>query len=290
MSPRLDRRPDISDTRLSCDGLHGLPYYTLFGQTDCESNLIHDVTVFGRLPSCPRLCIFDLDGTLVDSLRDIAESLNECLELLGIPSRPVEHYRYLVGEGFPKLCQRAAGEGHPHLVERLIELGRARYATRPLRHTAPFSGVPEMVGTFAEAGVAVAVLSNKPHDMTTRIVRALWPDGTFALIQGYVKEAWRKPAPYHVLEMCRALGIGTADAWLVGDTATDVETALRAGCRPIGVTWGFRPRSELEKAGAAAIIDSPDELAGLAHLPQARNGGPPADSGEPGAWVRHPRG
>jgi phosphoglycolate phosphatase len=212
----------------------------------------------------PKLCVLDLDGTLVDSLRDIAESLNACLELLGIPVRPVESYRHMVGEGFPKLCHRAAGDTHPHLVSRLIELGRARYRTQSLRHTLPFLGVREVLEVLRGAGIRLGVISNKPHDMTSRIVRKLWPDNTFHAVQGYVREDWRKPNPYHLIEMCRALGVAPADAWFIGDTAIDVITALRAQAISVGVSWGFRPRDELQEAGAHIIIDRPEELAQLA--------------------------
>lgn len=213
----------------------------------------------------PRLCIFDLDGTLVDSLRDIGESLNACLELLGLPGRALDEYRFMVGEGFPKLCERAIGATHPHLTPRLVELGAARYRTRPLQHTAPYAGIPELLARLRQAGIQLAVLSNKPHDMTVRIVRALWPDETFAQVQGSTCERTRKPHPHHLLALCRAAGVSPAQAWMVGDTATDMRTAHAAGAVAIGVTWGFRPRAELlgKDAPAAALIDAPGELVGL---------------------------
>ena len=125
----------------------------------------------------PALCIFDLDGTLVDSLRDIAEALNECLGLLGLPTHPIDRYRHMVGEGIPKLCERAVGASHPHLVNRLIELARPRYRTRPLRHSRPYPGVVELVERLRQVGLRLSVLSNKPHDMTVSMIEALWPDG-----------------------------------------------------------------------------------------------------------------
>lgn len=209
----------------------------------------------------PHACIFDLDGTLVDSLPDIAEALNECLELLGLSPRPVEDYRYMVGEGIPMLCQRAIGETHPILVARLAELARARYRVRPLRHTRPYAGVPELLARLKRAGVKLAVLSNKPHDLTRRVVRAFWPDDTFGCIQGYVEEEFRKPHPRYALHVCRSLGVRPARTWIVGDTPTDVETAQRAGAVPVGAAWGFRSRADLEAAGAKLIFDHPDEMA-----------------------------
>jgi len=212
-------------------------------------------------PALPAVCIFDLDGTLVDSLVDIAEALNECLELLGLPTRPVEAYRYMVGEGIPTLCRRAVGESHPMYVDRLTELARARYRVRPLRHTRPYPGVPEMVRRLKAADVKLAVLSNKPHELTLRVVRAFWPDGVFACIQGYVEEELRKPDPHYVFRICEYLSVQPAQTWLVGDTPTDIETSLRAGTVPIGVAWGFRTRAELEAAGARYVFDRPEQIA-----------------------------
>ena len=206
-----------------------------------------------------RLLIFDLDGTLVDSLRDIAEALNECLELLGLPKRPVEDYRYMVGEGVPKLCERAIGDTRPHLVPRLAELARPRYRVRPIAHTRPYPGVEDTVARLAATGAALAVLSNKPHEMTVRIVRRFWPN-TFAEIQGYLQEEFRKPHPHYVHRLCAAVGAAPATTWLVGDTPTDVLAARNAGARCAAVTWGFRTRSDLLDAGAECIVDSPAEL------------------------------
>ena len=211
----------------------------------------------------PALCIFDLDGTLVDSLRDIAEALNECLELLGLHTYPIDRYRYMVGEGVPKLCERAAGQTHPHLVARLAELARPRYRIRPLRHTRPYPGVVDMIGRLRHAGAKLAVLSNKPHDMTVGVVRAFWPDHTFDLIQGYVEEHRRKPDPHYVLQICERLAIRPSNTCLIGDTPTDLETARRSGTIGVGVAWGFRSKADLTDAGATAVVDSPAELATL---------------------------
>ncbi len=209
----------------------------------------------------PYACVFDLDGTLVDSLHDIAHSLNECLELLGLPTHPVPNYRYMVGEGVPKLCQRAIGQTHPHLVSRLIELARARYRTRILERTEPYPGVTGLVGALEAEGVILGVLSNKPHELTCRIVEQFWPDGTFASVQGYVEEALRKPNPHYLQAFCTRAAIQPNETWYVGDTPTDVETAKRAGCPSVGVTWGFRDRSDLADAGADWIVDHPSEIA-----------------------------
>lgn len=208
----------------------------------------------------PRACVFDLDGTLVDSLRDIAESLNHCLDLLGLPTHPVDAYRYMVGEGVPTLCRRAIGHTHPHLVARLAELARSYYRTRPLRHTRPYPGISDLLARLRRQGLRLGVLSNKPHDLTVRVVRTFWPDDTFELVYGYVEEELRKPSPAYLERMCREFGVGPSECWVIGDTPTDVQTAHAAGAPAIGVTWGFRTRADLEAAGADLIIDRPEEL------------------------------
>ena len=208
----------------------------------------------------PKACIFDLDGTLVDSLRDIAEALNDCLALLGIPPRPVDDYRYLVGEGVPVLCDRAIGKTHPLLTNRLTELARAFYRVRPLKHTKPFPEIERVIGQLRDRGVKLAVLSNKPHELTVRVVNQFWTENTFEAIYGFFDEERRKPSPHFALKICEQLDVSPADTWVVGDTPTDVETAIRAGATAVGVTWGFRSRDDLTAAGAHFIVDSPAHL------------------------------
>jgi phosphoglycolate phosphatase len=215
------------------------------------------MSVPGRLPQA---CIFDLDGTLIDSLQDIAESVNDCLALLGLPPRAVEDYRYLVGEGIPTLCERAIGNTHSHMIARLTELVRAQYRARPLRHTKPYPGVSALLDRLRARGVKLAVLSNKPHELTERVVRAFWPDNQFDRVQGYVEEEHRKPDPFYVLQICDSLGVRPADTWIVGDTPTDILTAARSGAISVAVTWGFRNQADLEAARPDYLIDSPQAI------------------------------
>ena len=118
-----------------------------------------------------------------------------------------------------------------------------------------------MVSRLKAAGVKLAVLSNKPHEMTVRVVQAFWPDHVFDYVQGYVEEELRKPNPHYVLRICEHLGVLPTQTWLMGDTPTDVETAHRAGAISVAVTWGFRARPELEAAGARHIFERPEQIA-----------------------------
>lgn len=219
-----------------------------------------DRTVSSPALRRPRLCILDLDGTLVDSLRDIAEAVNHCLELLGLPQRPIPDYRFLVGDGIPMLCRRAIGETHPALVDRLGELARARYRVAPIVHTRPYPGMNDLISALAAAGTKLAVLSNKPHELTVRVVDAFWPPGTFAAVVGYMNDERRKPDPTSARAICHQCGVTPAETWLIGDTPTDIETARRLGSTCVSVTWGFRPREELAAAGATTFADSPEDI------------------------------
>lgn len=245
-------------------------------------------------PPAPAAILFDLDGTLIDSLQDIAEANNHCLELLGLQTRPMDEYRHLVGEGLPRLAQRCIGQTQPWLVDRLAELTRARYRARPLLHTRPYAGMMQLIkklsggvspGTDAgsraradrkstlsdsanrmfalsnqKSRLPLGVLSNKPHELTVPIVNAFWPAGTFAFLQGYDVEEHRKPSPHHVQRFCEAVRQPAAKVWLIGDTPTDLETARRAGATCVCVTWGFRPREELVDNGGQWLVDDADQL------------------------------
>lgn len=208
----------------------------------------------------PAAVVFDLDGTLVDSLQDIAEAMNECLQVFGIQPRPVPDYRYMVGEGVPMLCRRAIGAAHPELLDPLVELVRKRYRERPLRHTRPYAGVSELVRRMRSAAIPLAVLSNKPDEMTRFVVQEFWPNGEFSVVRGYVEEHLRKPDPTELVRICGMLGADPRDVWMIGDTPTDVETAARAGVQCVAVTWGFRTREDLLAAGATRIVDRPEQV------------------------------
>ncbi len=207
--------------------------------------------------------IFDLDGTLVDSLGDIASAMNEVLERHGFPTHPLAAYRRFVGDGMERLVRRALPPVDEAVVERVLRDMRATYARHALRTTRPYPGVPELLDRLSAAGVGLAVLSNKPHEPAVAMVRALLPRWPFAAVQGAVPGRPRKPDPAGALDLVRRLGVAPEGCLLVGDTPTDMATARAAGMVPVGVLWGFRPESELRRAGARFLIRRPLELLGV---------------------------
>jgi phosphoglycolate phosphatase len=201
--------------------------------------------------------IFDLDGTLADSLRDIAEHMNATLVAAGLPPRPISDYTPLVGEGVRALVRRAVPDGD---VDALVAAFRARYRAAPVRHTRAYPGIDAMLDELAARGLRLGVLSNKPHDLTVAVVAALF-DARFSAVFGEREGVAKKPDPAAAVAVARALEVEPSRCALVGDSATDIATARAAGMRAIGVSWGLRPRQELVEAGADAVIDAPVELA-----------------------------
>ncbi len=206
--------------------------------------------------------IFDLDGTLADTLRDIAAAMEHVLRERGLPGHDEAAYARFVGEGARMLVQRALGDRIDREDE-VLEAFRARYFAHLLGRTRPFPGVEALLAELARRGVPTAVLSNKPHEATEEVVRALFPDHPFLRIVGDRPDYPRKPDPTSALEIAEALHLAPASILFVGDTQTDVGTALAAGMIPIGVRWGMRPAEELKEAGATHLIGEPDELLAL---------------------------
>jgi phosphoglycolate phosphatase len=207
----------------------------------------------------PRGVVFDLDGTLVDSLRDIAVAMDRALEDLGLPRRTLAEYERFIGDGARMLVRRAIGEA-PYEDEAL-ERFRARYSEHLVVHTRAYPGVEPLLAELARREVPTAVLSNKPHAWTEEIVRTIFPAHPFARVLGHRSDAPHKPDPASALEIARALELPCERIFFVGDTAVDIDTARRAGMIAVAVLWGMRTREEL--AGAAHCITEPSELLAL---------------------------
>lgn len=209
--------------------------------------------------------LFDLDGTLLDTLRDIAESMNEALGSLGLPAVAIEEYRRHVGDGVTILARRVLPplSRDEATVERCVAAMRERYAARLARWSRPYAGVPELLDALTARGLALAVLSNKPHAMTTALVAQMLARWHFAVVFGERAGVARKPDPQAAGEAARILSVDPGRILYLGDTGTDMETARRSGMFAVGALWGFRDRSELEAAGAAALVAEPGQVLDL---------------------------
>lgn len=214
--------------------------------------------------------IFDLDGTLVNSLEDLADSVNEVLEECGYPRHSLRSYRRFVGDGIVALVRRAlpAGARDEDSVVRCTDMMRDVYATRWNCKTRPYEGIPELLANLGSLDVATGVLSNKPHAMTQKVVRELLPTSRFQAVLGAEAGFPRKPDPAGALETARRLNARPENTVYVGDSDTDMKTARAAGMHAVGVLWGFRDGAELLAAGATRLVASPNEIA-LLFAPEA---------------------
>jgi phosphoglycolate phosphatase len=206
--------------------------------------------------SARRLAIFDLDGTLVDSVDDLAASVNHALALAGLPPRHRDEVRRFIGNGARPLIERSVA---PHLdrVEEVLTDWRAHYQAHLLDHTRPYPGIVELL---AGARRILALQSNKPAQMTRRILEGLGLLSRFAVVVGG-GEVPAKPDPAGVLAILARVGATREDSVLIGDSAMDAAAARNAGVTFVGVTWGLASREELARSGAVYLVDRADELA-----------------------------
>lgn len=212
-----------------------------------------------------RVCIFDLDGTLVNSLSSIAYFANEALIRSGYRALPVETYRYLAGNGADALMrgmlEASGGPGYTEEDVRFLrQIYDQLYENDPLCNLREYPGVKDMVRGLKELGMRLAVLSNKPHSVTEEIIRLFFPAGTFDIVFGQRDGFPRKPAPDGALLIADTLGVQPSECLYVGDTDVDMKTGSAAGMDTIGALWGFRDREELEQNHAGYIASSPEEL------------------------------
>ena len=203
----------------------------------------------------PRLAVFDLDGTLVDSVDDLHVSVNHALAVVGLPPRTREEVRGFVGEGARVLLERAVGP-RAELVEPALAAWRAHYAEHCLDRTVAYPGIPALL---AGAGRVLAVHTNKPGAMARKILAGLGLLPRFAAVLGG-DEAPRKPDPAGLLALMARTGATPAETVFVGDSRHDVETARAAGVAMVAVTWGLSTRDELARAGATVFAESSAEL------------------------------
>ena len=214
-----------------------------------------------------RACIFDLDGTIADTVESIGVVGNRLLRHYGLPEQPIQEYNYYAGDGADELVKRIlkASKGTDKVdYEEARVLYRKWFEEDPFYHVKPFEGIPELLRGLKEEGIRIAVFSNKPHHAAVDVVEKIFGEGLFDEVQGQTAQVPRKPSPVGALAIADRLGVTPEECLYLGDTNTDMDTGKAAGMFTVGVTWGFRPRRELEEHEAKKIVDRPDEVLAFA--------------------------
>jgi len=206
--------------------------------------------------------LFDLDGTLINSLHDIADSMNRVLEKKGYQTHDYDAYRYFVGRGLYSLVGRTLPESEKteQNVRNLYQELLSDYEVNLLQKTVLYRGIPELLDALVSNGIKLTILSNKADNFTKKIAAELLNKWPFEIVLGSGDNVPRKPDPAGAMIVCEALQLQPSNFLYIGDTSTDMQTALAAGMYPVGVTWGFRTKEELLDNGAKTIIDKPSEL------------------------------
>ena len=222
-----------------------------------------------------RLCIFDLDGTLANTLESIAGFANEALVRCGWKAiEPASEYRFLVGNGADRLIRRmlehTAGQYSEEDVSRLRSVYDALYLSDPMKNVTEYPGLLPVLERLKKEGILLAVLSNKPDDAACAVVRGLFPAGLSHVYHGQREGIPRKTAPDGALLIAKELGVAPSDCLYVGDSGVDMDTGRAAGMRTVGVVWGFRGQEELREHGACLIAQKPEDLLTFAGVGEAK--------------------
>lgn len=209
-----------------------------------------------------KLCVFDLDGTLINSLMDLAKSMNYALVLNGYKAHKLSAYNKFVGDGLNILIQRAV---YPEAIDEAI-LNKIRddfnshYKLHCFDNTVVYSGIFEMLKRFNSSNIKIAVLSNKPHQFAEEIVFKMFDEIQFYKVLGHSPKFPKKPSPLSLLDLLKSADIKNSECLYVGDSDVDIKTAQNASVKSCGVSWGFRGREELIQAAADYVIDSPEQI------------------------------
>jgi phosphoglycolate phosphatase len=209
-----------------------------------------------------RAVIFDLDGTLLDTLRDLADSVNNVLSRSGFPKREIEAYKYFVGSGMRNTVSQALPENrrNPETVDKLYSQMEDEYAKNWEKHTHPYDGIPELLNSLFISNVRVAILTNKPQLSAEEMVSALLPQWHFEVILGAKPSIPLKPDPAGALQVANQMKLSPQEFVYLGDSGIDMETAVAAKMYAVGALWGFRSAEELISAGSRALIKQPADL------------------------------
>ncbi len=211
--------------------------------------------------------IFDLDGTLLDTLEDLANATNRVLTENGFPIHELDAYRYFVGDGSKMLITRALPESKRDevTISACYNMLMEDYGRNWKIDTRPYDGIPEMLDAMTSQGLKMSILSNKPHEFTIKCVTEFLTNWNFDIIIGQRDEFPKKPDPAGAVKIARQIDIPPSDFLYLGDTSIDMKTAIAADMFPVGALWGFRPRKELQESGAKALIKKPIEILNLTY-------------------------
>ncbi|MGN1481682.1 HAD family hydrolase [Porcipelethomonas sp.] len=207
-----------------------------------------------------KLAIFDLDGTLIDSLADIAEATNYAMRKLNLPEHALSEFNYLVGDGVAKLIERALPEDSQDKFSSALDLYNYYYNNNYTVKTYVYNDIKETLNTLKKNGVELAVASNKTHGFTENIINHYFGDELFSAVFGKSEGRPVKPDPAIVMAVMDKLNISAEDTVMIGDTCIDIKTGKNAGIKTIGCLWGFRTLEELVSAGADYIADKPSDI------------------------------
>jgi len=206
--------------------------------------------------------VFDLDGTLADTLEDIAENMNRVLAERGFPTRRYDEYRYFVGNGLQNLVIRSLPENArtDNMIALCHDLMIDEYQLNYINKTRLYEGIPELLDTLSSQRIKLAVLSNKADPLTQKICAVLLKNWKFDVVLGATARFPRKPDPASALFVSGQMGVEPEHVCYLGDSDVDMKTGIAAGFYPVGAGWGFRPKQELIENGAKHVIDHPSEL------------------------------
>ena len=213
-----------------------------------------------------KACIFDLDGTLTDTLESLTYSVNATLRELGLGQITPTQCKEFVGSGARRLIEQsiqAAGDPEASRIEEAMEAYGRIFKIHCTYHVAPYEGIEDMIKELKKEGVQLAVLSNKPHLQTQDVVATFFEKDTFARVYGQQEGVPRKPDPAAVHMILEELHVNAEDCLYIGDSDVDMLTGCAAGVSAVGVTWGFRSREVLMEHGATYIVDKPEEIVSI---------------------------
>jgi len=212
-----------------------------------------------------RAVIFDLDGTLADTLEDIGDNMNRVLAGMGFPAQGYDAYRFYVGNGLKNLAFQCLPENArtEDIVATCYDRMMEEYSMNYINKTRLYDGIPELLDALSLQQVKMAVLSNKADPLTQKICTVLLKNWNFEIVMGANDRFPRKPDPASALFVSGRMGVLPANVCYLGDSDVDMKTAITAGFYPVGAAWGLRPKEELVENGAKHVIDHPTELTGL---------------------------